>query len=434
MTTEDSAFLDPADLRIGHYVVLDVGWMKHPFPSGSFKISKPEHLDIIRGLGLAQVRIVPSRSELEQDGNQVVDPLDRIPAPRAPSAEALLAAQREQQLRRQRAEQVSAQQNSLLACERRFGESVRAYRKTLEVVHSQPKAAAEHSMSTVKGLVGEMLADGESAIRLLTEAAGDKASMHTINVTVVSLLLGKAMGLGQHELVDLGMAAFLHDIGKAELPDRVRWMEDNFSAAEFKLYQEHVAQSVLLCKLMGQSSAVLASVAQHHELADGSGFPLKLKAGSMTPGARILALVNRYDNLCNPSRPSTALTPHESLSMIFAQLKSRFDTVALSAFIRMMGVYPPGSVVQLIDDRHAMVVSVNSARPLKPRVIVHEPGVPKHEALIMDLELHPHIGIRKSVRPSMLPSAAMDYLGPRQKVAYYFEPSAPAKASELTMA
>ena len=105
-----------------------------------------------------------------------------------------------------------------------------------------------------------------------------------------------------------------------------------------------------------------------------------------TPAARIVALVNRYDNLCNPSRAAAAMTPHESLSLIFAQLKTRFDSVALSAFLRMMGVYPPGSVVQLMDERYGMVVSVNSARPLKPRVIVHEPGISKHDALILDLE------------------------------------------------
>jgi hypothetical protein len=87
----------------------------------------------------------------------------------------------------------------------------------------------------------------------------------------------------------------------------------------------------------------------------------------------------------------------------------------------MMGVYPPGSVVQLIDGRYAIVVSVNSVRPLKPRVIVHEPSVPRHEALILDLETEPSVGIRRSLRPVGLPSDALEYLAPRQRIAYYFE-------------
>jgi hypothetical protein len=89
----------------------------------------------------------------------------------------------------------------------------------------------------------------------------------------------------------------------------------------------------------------------------------------------------------------------------------------------MMGVYPPGSVVQLNDERHAIVVAVNSARPLKPRVIVHEPSIPRHEAVILDLEHAPNASIRRSLKPSTLPSAALDYLQPRPRVYYFFEAS-----------
>jgi hypothetical protein len=120
-----------------------------------------------------------------------------------------------------------------------------------------------------------------------------------------------------------------------------------------------------------------------------------------------------------------ALTPHESLSLLFAQSKSKFDTAILGAFIKMMGVYPPGSTVQLTDDRYALVVAVNSSRPLKPRVMVHEPKVPRDEALTLDLEKTEGLGIRRSVRPQQLPEAALAYLSPRPRVAYFFEPVPP---------
>lgn len=404
-------------LRIGMFVELDVGWLAHPFPTGSFKISSLRQIDTIRGLGLERVRVDWARS----DPGPALDVAVSLSVQDTLAAGLAQAASHEALRRRERAEQLALQQRSLLVCERRFGDAVRQYRKTLELIPGQPKAAAEHCLALVGGFVDEMLTAGEAAIRLLSEAAGDKSSMHPVNVTIVSLLLGKAMGLAQSELVDLGMAAFLHDVGKAQLPDRVRWLEENFSTAEYKLYQEHVAQSVLAGRAMQLPKGALLAMAQHHELIDGSGFPTRVKGDSMSVGARILALVNRYDNLCNPSRPATALTPHESLSLIFSQLKTRFDSVALSAFIRMMGVYPPGSVVQLIDDRYGMVVSVNSSRPLKPRVIVHEVGVSMHEALILDLEHAPNIGIRRSLKPSALPSAAMEFLAPRQRVNYFFE-------------
>jgi len=419
MSSASDAFdlVDMQSLRIGMFVDLGMGWLAHPFPTGSFKISSLKQIEIIRGLGLEQVRVnVPKSDPPATEPVHIV-----VPVQDAATSERGLAVQREQQLRRERVDQLAAEQRSLALCEKRFGEAVRQYRKTMEQLPTHPKAAAEQCQTMVGGMVAEMLGEGESAIRLLSEAAGDKSSMHPVNVTIVSLLLGKAMGLAQSDLVDLGMAAFLHDVGKTRLPDRVRWPEDNFSTAEYKLYQEHVAYGVQAARTMEISKGAMMAIAQHHELIDGSGFPTRCKGDSMTVAARILALVNRYDNLCNPSRPAAALSPHEALALVFSQLKTRFDSVALSAFIRMMGVYPPGSVVQLIDDRYGMVVSVNSARPLKPRLIVHDRGVARHEARILDLEKMPGIGIRRSIKPTALPSAAMDFLAPRQRVCYYFE-------------
>lgn len=423
MKSEESVWIDVALLRVGHYVELDVGWMAHPFPTGSFKISSPKQIEIIKGLGKKQVRVVPRKSD--EPSSEAADVPSESATPIPPEAASLLTQeQADAEQRRLRAAMLTAQERSLIACERRFAESVRLYRKTMDMVQSQPKLATEPCLGMVNTYVTELMDNGEAAIRLLSEAAGDKSAMHPVNVTVISLLLGKAMGLNKSELIDLGMAAFLHDIGKVKLPDRVRWLEDNFSSAEYRLNQEHVPQGLAIGKGMELRSPVLLAMLQHHEMVDGSGFPSRLSGDALGTSGRILALVNRYDNLCNPSRPGSALTPHEALSLIFAQFKARFDAVTLSAFIRMMGVYPPGSVVQLIDDRFGIVVSVNSARPLKPRIILHEPGVARAEALILDLEKMPQLGIRRSLKPGNLPAAALDYLAPRQRIAYFFEQAA----------
>jgi putative nucleotidyltransferase with HDIG domain len=288
------------------------------------------------------------------------------------------------------------------------------------MVQLRPPEARARAEQLAGALVDKMLGAGELCIRLLSEAAGDKASMHAMNVTVISMLMGRSFGLSEPEMIDLGVGAILHDIGKADLPDRVRHREDHFSASEVRFYEEHVAHGVAHARKMGLSAGATLVIAQHHEHADGSGFPLHLNTDRMTPAARIVSLVNRYDNLCNPNVASKALTPHESLSLLFAQGKTKFDTAILGAFIRMMGVYPAGSTVQLTDDRYAMVVGVNSTRPLKPRVLVHEPGVPRDEALIVDLEGLQNLGIRRSIK-LQLPVLSLDYLAPRARIAYFFE-------------
>ena len=109
------------------------------------------------------------------------------------------------------------------------------------------------------------------------------------------------------------------------------------------------------------------------------------------------------------------------MAQLFAQGRNRFDTATLGAFIKMMGVYPAGSVVQLTDDRFALVVGVNFSRGLRPRVLVHDPKVPRDEAMILDLEAVSGLGIRRSLKPLALPDAALSYLSPRPRVNYYFE-------------
>jgi HD-GYP domain-containing protein (c-di-GMP phosphodiesterase class II) len=413
MKSSDSELIDINDLRVGLYIELDLGWMAHPFPTGSFKISSTRQIETIRSLGLRQVRYVPSRSDAADEG------LPSRPALSEGEAARTLALQGEQ--RRQRAALIEVQQKSLRLCEQKFAQAQQQFRRVQEEVLDQPVKMRDECQALVSAYVQQMACDGESAIRLLSEGVGERAAMHPVNVTVMCLLLGKAMNLPAQDLADLGMAAFLHDVGKLQLPQRVRWFEEGLSVEDFRHYQEHVAKSVAIGKRMELSEGVLRAIAQHHEMMDGSGFPLRPPGAELSITSRILALVNRYDNLCNPQRLVTALTPHEALSLLFAQHKARFDNLVLSAFIRMMGVYPPGSVVQLIDGRYALVVSVNSVRPLKPRVIVHEPSVPKHEALILDLESQPNIGIRRSLKPASLPADALDYLGPRQRIAYYFE-------------
>ncbi|NMM19927.1 MAG: DUF3391 domain-containing protein [Rhodoferax sp.] len=423
MNEAQTEFIEIHQLQVGMYIELELGWMSHPFPKSSFKVTSNKQIAVIQGLGLKRVRYLPEKSDLTDDlsGAEAYESVPFSNENGVAESELTKAEADERRAVKKRRELLSAQQREMAVCERRFGEAIRQYKLVVEHVNSKPLAVMAQCLGLVNTFVDEMLGEGESAIRLLSDGMGDKASMHPVNVTIISLLLGKSLGLTKSDMVDLGMAAFLHDIGKSQLPGRVRWLEDNFSSAEYKLYQEHVGQSVAIGKGMALTAGALQAIAQHHELIDGSGFPTRLKGDSLSMPAKILSLVNRYENLCNPSRPAAAITPHEALSLIFAQLKTRFDGGALSAFIRMMGVYPPGSVVQLVDERYAIVVSVNSSRPLKPRVVVYDPSVSRHEALILDLEKISNIGIRRSLKPAGLPKDAMDYLSPRLRVCYFFE-------------
>jgi len=219
----------------------------------------------------------------------------------------------------------------------------------------------------------------------------------------------------------LGLGALFHDIGETEIPDRVLRKTDALTRAEASLLQQHCAYGLEIGRKLKLMPEAMNVIAQHHERVDGSGYPKKLGAAEQSLLARIVAVVNAYDELCNPPDPARALTPHEALSTMYAQQRSQFDPMAISTFIRCMGVYPPGTIVGLSNGALGMVISVNSARSLKPTVLVFDPSVPREEAIVVDLELEPDVTVAKTVRPQTLTPAAVAYLSPRKRMAYYFD-------------
>ena len=285
-----------------------------------------------------------------------------------------------------------------------------------------PELARQVTEGLARALLDKLMVDREMCVRVISDAGGDRVSGHALNVTVISLLMARVFGFGEDDLLDLGMGALLHDVGKLDLPERVRHADGLSNPSDQLAYREHAVLGLVHGRRMGLSDGALVVLAQHHEMADGSGFPARLNLDRMAVGARIVSLVNRYDNLCNPAKAANAMTPHEALSLIFAQSRDKFDATMLNAFIRMMGVYPPGSVVQLTDDRYASVISCNSTRPLKPRVLVCDSKVPVDQALLLNLDGQVDLGIRRSLKPTQLPAAARDYLSPRQRMVYFFEP------------
>lgn len=416
------------DLRVGMYIHLDGGWLSHPFALSSFRIASAEQIATIRGLGLARVRWAPEKSDPPPAADpaagapaagQAVAANDAGAAPGAGPAPGGDAAAERAAAERRAA--LTAQREAQQRAEQQFGEAAQAWREAHDAVSARPQDAGRTTEALTRAMLDKMLAADDIGIRLVA-GQGDRAAAHALNVTVISLLMGRTLGLAPEEMLDLGVGALMHDVGKLEVAERFRHAEDRFSQAEMNAYRDHVAKGVLHGRRMTLAPGALAVIGQHHEHADGSGFPQKLAGDRMSTAARIVAIVNRFDNLCNPQTRTPALTPHEAVSMLFAQGRARYDAAVLNTFIRMMGVYPAGSLVQLTDDRYAMVIGVNSSRPLKPRVLVHDPRVPRNEALIVDLETTPDLGIRRSLAAAKLPPAALEYLDPRPRVAYYFEP------------
>jgi HD-GYP domain-containing protein (c-di-GMP phosphodiesterase class II) len=411
--------IDTAELRVGMFVHLDLGWMSHPFALSSFRIADAGQIATIRSLGLARVRWSPDKSDAPIIAPAL--PVSSLPAPLAETEPGTLPPTRPSSRERDaRREAMAGRRAAVELCQRQYAEAAQGWRQAVEQTRNDPQGAGQRLGALSRALVDKMLGAREVSIRVLAEPAGDRAS-HALNVGVIALLMGKLCGLAETDLHDLGVGALSHDIGKLDLPHRLHRVDPDFTSAETALYREHVAHGVAQGKRMGLAPGALLVIAQHHEFCDGSGFPQGLDVNRISVAARLVALVNRYDNLCHPAQLARAMTPHEALSRLFSQGKKQYDATLLTSFVRMMGVYPPGSVVQLTDDRFALVDSVNSSRPLKPRVLVHDPALAREEAILLDLETEPTIGIRRSLPAAQLPRAAQAVLSPAPRMTWFFE-------------
>jgi len=297
----------------------------------------------------------------------------------------------------------------------------RVVRETTRKLLEEPAKATAMVSDLVTGIADSLLGNSQMMVHLLGDkGVGDASYHHSLNVAVLALILGKAMEVDADTLRAIGVAAIFHDLGMADVPPGVRLKSGALTHAEEALMREHCEVGARMALRCGLPEVVAAAILQHHERLDGSGYPYHLSGGQIGQVARVVAIVNHYDHLCNPPHAAAVVTPYEALSTMFARNRNWFDAAMLARLVRVLGVYPPGSIVQLSSGATGMVVSVNSTRPLQPMLMVYDARIPKAEALILDLEQTPGISITKALRAGALPPAVHEYLSPRKRVAYYF--------------
>lgn len=393
------------------FIQLELGWVNHPFPMSSFRLSSPDQIRVLREIGLKTVRYIPAKSTL-------------APAMRAAAAQEAVAAHQDDAEVQEEVDGVDLLARlaaSQERCNQRFQQATSVYAAVSTSVQTVPQQAKRQAEDLIVSCVSDLLERGPCTVHLLPDGLGQRSAVHAVNVMVLALLLGQSIGLPAQQLRGLGLSALLHDLGKVSLPAHIGEPGAALRPFDLQRYQSHVGLSVELGQSMDLPSDVLIAIAQHHEMADGSGYPLHLMADDISRWGQILALVNRYDRLCNPLQGEPALTPHEAVAKLFALLRRSFDAAVLGAFIRLMGVYPPGSLVQLVDGRLAVVMLVDPSRPLRPCVVPYQADVPRNEAAVLNLVQMPELGILRSLKPAQLPRAALEYLLPQPRICYFFE-------------
>lgn len=422
-------FLSLDQLQVGLYVHLDMKWFEHPFAFSHFKIKSEDQIKTLRSLGLKSVRFRPELSAcsplplmVEKPMAEPVTPPDSAPLAPSPAMLAKRAMMAQMQLRRQDAERI----------EKAFVHTANTIRDIEKNLYSRPLETVQQAGKLIGQITDSILSAPELAIHVMGDKmGGDDMYFHSLNVTMLSIMMARDLALPVEVASVLGVGALMHDIGRKDVPDKILKKTEPRTLAERHFYEMHCQYGVDLGQRLNLAPVALSIIREHHELFDGTGYPAKLKGESITLLSRIVSMANYYDELCNPLSIADALTPHEALSLMFAKLRSKFDPKLLQVFIRCLGVYPPGTIVQLSNGAIGMVATVNTARPMKPIVTVYDPEVPKEEAILLDMERETEFNIAKAIRPAHVPREVYNYLSPRKRVSYYFDAnSAQSKAGK----
>lgn len=430
---DGSAYVSVEQLRVGLYIYIDLPWFRHPFMLNEFRIRSEEQIRELEALGQTRFRYDPARSDEgdETPPSPVAErpaggqPQSDEPPPAAaavPSTPSTTAAVPDER----RARSLADHRRRITQVEKSFVKSSVLLRNLNRKLMSRPQETLGDMRRLVDQMVVSFLEHPEVTLHVMGEKGHEDFHSHVLNVSVLSMMLTRGLGFSPDEARVLGLGALVHDIGLMEIPDRVlNKSPDEYTKAERELRAMHCEFGLRMGKEIGLPPEVLAIIYQHHELADGSGYPLGLSVERMTMPARVVSMVNVYDNLCNPVDFTQAMTPHEALSFMFARRRNKFDARILQQMIRCLGVYPPGSIVMLSNDAIGLVMSINPAKPLRPWVLLYDPATEKERAPLINLEEETDVNISKAVRPALLPPQIHAYLSPRKRVAYFFDSTAP---------
>jgi len=420
-------------LQVGHFIRLDGSWIDSPFMLRSFKIKTSKQIRIIHKMGLKTIDYDPERSDaqvvgpdetdffeegfFEEDDPVIVEVIEEAPVVIETRETELI--EKKNRIQKQRQRRVS-----LNRCEKAFTESASAVKNLMQGMRARPRESLKAAEEIVVEIVGTVLQDQDTTVQLVNMKGQDEGHyFHAVNVTMLSLIVGKELGLDDMEMNHLGVGAMLHDFGQLKVPDKILRKISPLTDVEKKVYELHPRYGSDLAKKIGRfPKAVIEIIEQHHEYEDGSGYPNKLKSAQINKLSKIIAVTNAYDGYCNCPRNVKLLTPYEAMSHMYSQEK--FDKNILSIFINRLGVYPPGTLVRLSDGSVAGVTAVNHEDLLNPQVILYNAKIPKEEASIIDLTEEGDLEIEETIRRNEVTSDILSYLNFGDSVNYFVDPSA----------
>jgi len=253
-----------------------------------------------------------------------------------------------------------------------FREARRVTKSLLDEARLGASVNTEAAKSTVNECVQSILRNADALSWMSKMRNEDEyTAEHCLNVCILSISFGRHLGFEEQELQHIGLCGLLHDVGKMKIPAEILNKPARLTDREYKMVKAHTVHGRnLLMTAPGSYHGVVDVAYSHHERLDGKGYPRGLKAAGISEFSRIVAIADAYDAMTakrtyEDARPST-----DALKEIFDNRGTQFDERLAEQFLEMVGLYPPGSIVEMTNGCVGIVLTTNQRYRHLPKVLV----------------------------------------------------------------
>lgn len=348
-------------LNAGMYIHdLNCGWMDHSFFRKRFLVDSKETLKKIRATGVAEIYIdtdLGADVGEEKVGEAAVEKVSAQPVLEPSTILPGVIAKLSPDEEFVRAKELYSNANRLM-------------QDMMHDVRLGKQVEIERCEPMVDNIVDSMFRMPSALLPLAQMKSVDEYTFqHSVSVAALAVAFGRVLELPRNEIRDLSMGGFLHDVGKAKVPDRILNKPGKLDDDEFRSMKNHAAYTAELIKgVKGVSEITYNAAAQHHERYDGSGYPLGLQGDEISLHGQMMAIVDVYDAITSIRVYHKGMPPTAALRKLFEWGGTHFNPRLVQAFIKGIGIYPAGSLVRMESDMLGIVREIVPDKLLQPVV------------------------------------------------------------------
>lgn len=366
------------DLKIGMFIVQkDRSWIDHPFFTSQKKITSEKQIKKLKEYGILEVYIDPqkgldvsSAERAEVNQNSSAEKLDSVTSWEA-IVETMEGKSSPQEDGEPTLQEVPLDQEMEAA-----GAVQREAHLVIKGVMEDIRLGKNIESEGVKLVVSHMIDSifrNRDALASLTQIKGydDYTFVHSINVCILCLTLGRHLDSPRQSLQEIGIGALLHDAGKTRIPLSILNKPGKLTPEERTEINKHpIYSQEILEKCKGIPPKSIELTLQHHERYNGQGYPSSLQGDEIAYFAQMAAIVDVYDAVTTDRVYKKAMLPHEGVKEIYRFVKTDFNPLLVERFIQCIGIYPVGTPVLLDTGEIGIVLGINPKKLLRPEVLL----------------------------------------------------------------